>query len=69
MTPHDRETVIREDHAQLGDGRPYRLASTYGSEFAMLQGVEIDDANASRAAGSASSRSRRVTAHSISRTV
>jgi phosphate-selective porin OprO/OprP len=27
-----------------GYGRPYRLAPTYGSEFAVLQGVEIDDA-------------------------
>ncbi len=27
-----------------GNGRPYRLAPTYGSEFAVLQGVEIDDA-------------------------
>ncbi len=26
-----------------GYGRPYRLAPTYGSEFAVLQGVEIDD--------------------------
>lgn len=26
-----------------GNGRPYRLAPTYGSEFAVLQGVEIDD--------------------------
>ncbi len=27
-----------------GNGRPYRLAPTYGSEFAVLQGVDIDDA-------------------------
>ncbi len=27
-----------------GYGRPYRIAPTYGSEFAVLQGVEIDDA-------------------------
>lgn len=27
-----------------GDGRPYRVAPTYGSEFAVLAGVEIDDA-------------------------
>lgn len=27
-----------------GDGRPYRIAPTYGSEFAVLTGVEIDDA-------------------------
>ena len=26
-----------------GNGRPYRLAPTYGSEFAVLTGVEIDD--------------------------
>ncbi len=27
-----------------GYGRPYRLAPTYGSEFAVLQGVEVEDA-------------------------
>lgn len=27
-----------------GNGRAYRLAPTYGSEFAVLQGVDIDDA-------------------------
>ena len=27
-----------------GNGRPYRIAPTYGSEFAVLTGVEIDDA-------------------------
>ena len=26
-----------------GNGRPYRLAPSYGSEFAVLTGVEIDD--------------------------
>ncbi len=26
-----------------GNGRPYRLAPTYGSEFAVLTGVEVDD--------------------------
>ncbi len=27
-----------------GNGRPYRIAPNYGSEFAVLTGVEIDDA-------------------------